>query len=156
MKGEPLWPGKSDVDQLHLIRLTLGQLIPKHLTIFRNNQYFAGITLPDLNNGQGSGLRLKLSAPVDEAALNMLKACLNKDPNLRPNAETLLRHNYFAGLNIPEFLERNISAEKAQKINANLKGSATSSVYNKYAKSIQLNGVINDSLNKYKVSMIQI
>ena len=22
--GEPLWPGKSDVDQLHLIRLTLG------------------------------------------------------------------------------------------------------------------------------------
>ncbi|KAK4336852.1 hypothetical protein RND71_043401 [Anisodus tanguticus] len=39
--GEPLWPGKSDIDQLHLIRLTLGQLIPKHLNVFKNNQYFA-------------------------------------------------------------------------------------------------------------------
>lgn len=151
VRGEPLWPGKTDVDQLHLIRLTLGQLIPKHLTIFRNNQYFAGITLPDLNNGNGSGLRMKLTVPVDEAALNMLKACLNKDPSLRPNAETLLRHNYFAGLSIPDFLERSISAHKSEsKSNGNLSGKPPS-VYSKYAKSVQLNGVINSSLNKYKV-----
>ena len=140
-----------------MIRLTLGQLISKHLTIFRNNQYFAGITLPDLNNGHGSGLRMKLPVPADEAALNMLKACLNKDPNLRPNAETLLRHNYFAGLSIPDFLtnseQRNISANKEQKINDNLNTTTNaSSVYSKYAKSVQLNGVINNSLNKYKVS----
>lgn len=25
LSGEPLWPGKSDVDQLHLIRKTLGK-----------------------------------------------------------------------------------------------------------------------------------
>lgn len=139
---------------MHLIRLTLGQLIPKHLTIFRNNQYFAGITLPDLNNGHGSGLRMKLTVPVDEAALSMLKACLSKDPSLRPTAEALLRHNYFANMSIPEFLERSSirSADKDTKIT----NGVGSSVYSKYASSIKLNGVINNSLNKYKVSILNV
>lgn len=92
---------------------------------------------------------MKLPVPVDEAALNMLKACLNKDPSLRPTAEILLRHNYFANMNIPEFLERSISAGKEQKVN----GTTAPSVYSKYAKSIQLNGVINNSLNNYKVKI---
>ena len=97
---------------------------------------------------------MKLTVPVDEAALNMLKACLNKDPALRPNAETLLRHNYFAGLSIPDFLERSISAHKTEsKSNGNLSGKPPS-VYSKYAKSVQLNGVINSSLNKYKVCVV--
>ena len=35
MKGEALWPGKSDVDQLYLIRKNLGDLIPRHMQIFK-------------------------------------------------------------------------------------------------------------------------
>lgn len=41
-----MWPGKSDVDQLYLIRRTLGDLLPRHMIIFQQNEFFAGITLP--------------------------------------------------------------------------------------------------------------
>lgn len=40
LRGEALWPGRSDVDQLYLIRKTLGELLPRHLAIFNQNEYF--------------------------------------------------------------------------------------------------------------------
>lgn len=40
IKGEALWPGRSDVDQLYLIRRTLGDLLPRHLAIFNSNDFF--------------------------------------------------------------------------------------------------------------------
>ena len=46
IKGEALWPGKSDVDQLYLIRCTLGDLLPRHMLAFKNNDFFQGIVLP--------------------------------------------------------------------------------------------------------------
>lgn len=46
IRGEALWPGKSDVDQLYLIRRTIGDLLPRHMVIFQQNEFFAGITLP--------------------------------------------------------------------------------------------------------------
>lgn len=46
IKGEALWPGKSDVDQLYLIRCTVGDLLPRHMQAFKCNDYFQGITLP--------------------------------------------------------------------------------------------------------------
>lgn len=46
IRGEALWPGKSDVDQLYLIRRTLGDLLPRHIITFQHNEFFAGITLP--------------------------------------------------------------------------------------------------------------
>lgn len=106
IRGEPLWPGKSDVDQLHLIRCTLGQLSARHLAVFRSNQYFAGVSLPELPGGQSSGLRAKLPAPVDEAALDLLRQSLHKEPAARPTAEAMLRHPYFDRLSLPEALER--------------------------------------------------
>uniref|UniRef100_A0A8D8H2M1 cyclin-dependent kinase n=2 Tax=Culex pipiens TaxID=7175 RepID=A0A8D8H2M1_CULPI len=46
VRGDALWPGRSDVDQLFLIRRTLGDLLPRHLAIFNQNEFFKGITLP--------------------------------------------------------------------------------------------------------------
>ena len=46
IRGEALWPGRSDVDQLYLIRKSLGDLLPRHLQIFSQNEFFKGITLP--------------------------------------------------------------------------------------------------------------
>lgn len=40
VRGDALWPGRSDVDQLYLIRRTLGDLLPRHLTIFSQNEFF--------------------------------------------------------------------------------------------------------------------
>ncbi|XP_041265877.1 cyclin-dependent kinase-like 1 isoform X2 [Onychostruthus taczanowskii] len=42
LSGVPLWPGKSDADQLYLIRRTLGDLIPRHQQVFSTNQFFSG------------------------------------------------------------------------------------------------------------------
>ncbi|XP_056682141.1 cyclin-dependent kinase-like 4 isoform X6 [Monodelphis domestica] len=47
LTGQPLWPGKSDVDQLYLIIRTLGKLIPRHQSIFKSNQFFRGINIPE-------------------------------------------------------------------------------------------------------------
>lgn len=72
VRGEALWPGKSDVDQLFLIRKTLGSsfiapckyqtskgrllrtaivitgdLIPRHMKVFKNNEFFAGLSIPE-------------------------------------------------------------------------------------------------------------
>lgn len=46
-QSEPLWPGKSDLDQLFLIRRNLGDLLPKHMECFKNNEYFFGLSIPD-------------------------------------------------------------------------------------------------------------
>lgn len=40
LTSEALWPGKSDLDQLYLIRKTLGDLLPRHMTIFSQNTFF--------------------------------------------------------------------------------------------------------------------
>ena len=47
INGEALWPGKSDVDQLYLIRKNLGDLIPRHMQIFKTNEFFCGLSIPD-------------------------------------------------------------------------------------------------------------
>lgn len=46
VKGEALWPGKSDVDQLYLIRSTVGDLLQRHMLAFKNNDFFQGVILP--------------------------------------------------------------------------------------------------------------
>ncbi|XP_043258075.1 cyclin-dependent kinase-like 4 isoform X1 [Colletes gigas] len=94
IRGEALWPGKSDVDQLYLIRRTIGDLLPRHLAIFQQNEFFAGITLPapqtltpledTLPNRGNTALQL-----------DFLKKCLDKDPDQRWSCEQLLQHSYF-------------------------------------------------------------
>ncbi|XP_014471219.1 PREDICTED: cyclin-dependent kinase-like 4 isoform X1 [Dinoponera quadriceps] len=91
IRGEALWPGKSDVDQLYLIRRTLGDLLPRHMAIFQQNEFFAGITLP---TPQTLTL-LQDALPHNPLQLDFLKKCLDKDPNERWTCEQLLRHSYF-------------------------------------------------------------
>ena len=42
-----MWPGKSDLDQLFLIRKTLGDLIPRHMQLFKSSEFFAGLSIPN-------------------------------------------------------------------------------------------------------------
>jgi len=94
IKGEALWPGKSDVDQLYLIRKTLGDLIPRHMQVFRSNEFFAGVTLPMPEVREPLEAKLK---SIPKESLEFLYKCLDKDPSKRYNCESLLRHAYFSG-----------------------------------------------------------
>ncbi|XP_040824493.1 cyclin-dependent kinase-like 1 isoform X4 [Ochotona curzoniae] len=95
MSGVPLWPGKSDVDQLYLIRKTLGDLIPRHQQVFSKNQYFNGVKIPDPEDTEP--LEVKLPN-ISHPALGLLKGCLHMDPAERRSCEQLLQHPYFDGI----------------------------------------------------------
>ena len=100
MRGEALWPGKSDVDQIYLIRKTLGDLIPRHNQVFNSNDFFTGVTMPE--PGLCEGLRSKIPRQVDEACFDFVKKCLDKDPDKRPTCEQLMRHAYFSNVRLPD------------------------------------------------------
>ncbi|XP_063015670.1 cyclin-dependent kinase-like 1 isoform X3 [Melospiza melodia melodia] len=86
LAGLPLWPGQSDVDQLYLIRRTLGDLIPRHQQVFSTNQFF-------------SGEPLEVKFPnISYSALALMKGCLRMDPAERQSCEQLLQHPYFDSL----------------------------------------------------------
>lgn len=70
IKGEALWPGKSDVDQLFLIRCTVGDFIPRHMHAFKNNDFFQGVIMPVPQNF--TPLELKLPS-ADAVAIDFLK-----------------------------------------------------------------------------------
>ncbi|XP_032474162.1 cyclin-dependent kinase-like 1 isoform X4 [Phocoena sinus] len=92
LSGVPLWPGKSDVDQLYLIRKTLGDLIPRHHQVFSTNQYFSGVKIPDPEYMEP----LELKFPnISYPALGLLKGCLHMNPAERLTCEQLLGHPYF-------------------------------------------------------------
>jgi len=46
LKSQPIWTGKSDLDQLFLISKSLGKLLPRHMLIFKANEFFTGSTIP--------------------------------------------------------------------------------------------------------------
>ncbi|XP_047466220.1 cyclin-dependent kinase-like 1 isoform X1 [Mugil cephalus] len=120
LSGIPLWPGKSDMDQLYLIRKTLGDLTPRHQQVFSNNQFFCGVSIPEpqemvrqhLECQFKSGKRLMkslrfrfLQEPLEQKypnlshqALSLMKGCLRMDPSERLTCEQLLQHPYFDSL----------------------------------------------------------
>ncbi|XP_044745349.1 cyclin-dependent kinase-like 4 isoform X1 [Coccinella septempunctata] len=93
IRGEAIWPGKSDVDQLYLIRCTVGDLLPRHMQAFKNNDFFQGIILPTPQ--QLIPLESKFPT-TSETTIDFLKKCLDKDPSKRWTCSELLGHEYFA------------------------------------------------------------
>jgi cyclin-dependent kinase-like len=112
VKGEALWPGKSDVDQLYLIRSTVGDLLQRHMLAFKNNDFFQGIILPVPQ--QTVPLEAKLPM-CNQTTIDFLKVtqkhfllqimirtfqkCLDKDPLKRWTCDMLLTHDYFENFN---------------------------------------------------------
>ncbi|XP_040569266.1 cyclin-dependent kinase-like 4 isoform X2 [Lepeophtheirus salmonis] len=97
VNGEALWPGKSDIDQLYLICKNLGELIPRHMQIFKENEFFFGMSIQD--PGVVESLDKKLSKElVGSEGIDFMKKCLDKDPDKRYSCENLLYHSFFRGL----------------------------------------------------------
>uniref|UniRef100_A0A3B4DVK6 cyclin-dependent kinase n=1 Tax=Pygocentrus nattereri TaxID=42514 RepID=A0A3B4DVK6_PYGNA len=83
LSGSPLWPGKSDVDQLYLIRKTLDDAGP-HLYMCVYVCFFP-VQEP-----------LEQKYPnISYQALSLMKGCLRMDPAERLTCEQLLEHPYF-------------------------------------------------------------
>ncbi|NWI91136.1 CDKL2 protein, partial [Pitta sordida] len=92
LTGEPLFPGDSDIDQLYHITKCLGNLIPRHQELFYKNPLFAGMRLPEVKEVESLDKRYpKLSAAV----LDLVKKCLQIDPDKRPSCTELLQHDFF-------------------------------------------------------------
>ncbi|GFR08443.1 cyclin-dependent kinase-like 1, partial [Trichonephila clavata] len=114
IRGEALWPGKSDVDQLYLIRRTLGELTPRHLQIFKKNDFFNGVSIPEVDTRET--LESRLPVNISEEELDFLKKCLDKDPEKRYTCEQLLHHRYFDGFNKSEIDNDLLSARRREKL----------------------------------------
>ncbi|KAM9777293.1 cyclin-dependent kinase-like 1 [Neosynchiropus ocellatus] len=95
LSGTPLWPGKSDMDQLFLIRRTLGDLTARHQQVFSSNQFFRGASVPEPQETESLEQKHPTLSPQ---ALGVLKGCLRMDPSERLTCEQLLQHPYFHGL----------------------------------------------------------
>ncbi|KAM6973080.1 cyclin-dependent kinase-like 1 isoform 2-T2 [Aplochiton taeniatus] len=91
LNGNPLWPGRSDVDQLYLIRRTLGDLIPRHQQVFRSNVFFSGVSIPEPDTTEPLENRFHGVSPH---ALTVMKSCLVMNPSLRLSCEEILELPY--------------------------------------------------------------
>uniref|UniRef100_A0A0B6ZKU0 cyclin-dependent kinase n=1 Tax=Arion vulgaris TaxID=1028688 RepID=A0A0B6ZKU0_9EUPU len=89
--GQAIWPGRSDVDQLYLIRKTLGDLISRHLEIFSNNAFFKGMTIPEPDRLEPLEERYP---EMNAHAMNFLQNCLKMDPEERMTCAQLIQHQY--------------------------------------------------------------
>ncbi|VDP87181.1 unnamed protein product [Echinostoma caproni] len=95
LTGTPLWPGRSDLDQLHLITRTLGDLVPRHREIFEKNLFFKGYKLQVTENKNNLEDKFKsLHPPLTGKELSFLQGCLEMDPTQRLNTDALLKHPY--------------------------------------------------------------
>ncbi|XP_067844468.1 cyclin-dependent kinase-like 4 isoform X2 [Heptranchias perlo] len=94
VSGQALWPGKSDVDQIYLIIRTLDNLIPRHEHVFRNNQFFLGVSIPEPDPEDMEPLEEKFPN-INPDALTFMKSCLKMDPKDRCSCEELLENRYF-------------------------------------------------------------
>uniref|UniRef100_A0AC35FDE9 Protein kinase domain-containing protein n=1 Tax=Panagrolaimus sp. PS1159 TaxID=55785 RepID=A0AC35FDE9_9BILA len=99
--GDAIWPGRSDVDQLYLIMKTIGNIIPKHIQIFRSNQFFRGVAFPEAEDTIGLRKKLPNVSPV---IIDFLQKCFDPNPDMRWSCTELLQHEYFRDFNfrIPE------------------------------------------------------
>ncbi|EFP08871.1 hypothetical protein CRE_18002 [Caenorhabditis remanei] len=92
MTGEALWPGRSDIDQLFLIRKTLGEFLPRHVSIFRTNQFFFGLSIPEPEHLEPLPSKLPNAS---SGQLDFLYKCFEMSPDRRWSCSELMQHAIF-------------------------------------------------------------
>lgn len=93
LTGEPLFPGESDIDQLHHIIRCFGNISQRYKEIFNRNPLFTGVRLPpDVKNVESLQKRHPKCSHV---VVDFLKLTLAVDADDRPSCSQLLKHNWF-------------------------------------------------------------
>eukprot|EP00826_Nyctotherus_ovalis_P034636 TRINITY_DN2902_c0_g4_i1.p1 TRINITY_DN2902_c0_g4~~TRINITY_DN2902_c0_g4_i1.p1 ORF type:complete len:420 (-),score=92.19 TRINITY_DN2902_c0_g4_i1:333-1592(-) len=94
--GQPLFPGESDLRTLQLVLATVGgRLTERQRSVLVGNPLFA--SLGDAVNGccLSNGTN-RLALEFGDEISELLKKCLEIDPEQRPTCEELLADKYFA------------------------------------------------------------
>ena len=99
--GQPLFPGESDIDTLHLIIQMLGPLPDYFRELFAKNPLYTGTLLPEINTSEVESLENRLFF-VDKLAIEVIKKCLSYNPDDRCDCSDILKMPYFS----PSFLAK--------------------------------------------------
>lgn len=108
LTAEPLFPGDSDIDQLHHIVKCLGNLTRTHTEVFLHNSLFIGIRLPQVATPVTLQKKLPTIAPK---AMDLLHGCLRLDPAERDSCEQLLQHSFFTDDNFSALFPNELKAK---------------------------------------------
>lgn len=73
------WPGRTDLDQLFLIKQTMGDILSRHVQIFRSNQFFRGMTIPEPQERVDLRQKLPQASPITIDFLLVITHLLNLD-----------------------------------------------------------------------------
>ena len=100
--GQPLFPGESDVDQLHIVCKSMGAMTGKQRETLSSNERFNGVRFPRESNGGSRDrgmdhLRSRYSNKLNNAALRFMRGTLVMDPGERLTWQGMLTHPYFEG-----------------------------------------------------------
>ena len=152
--GNPLFPGESEIDQLHCIQKVLGNFTKEQISLFYDNPIFNGKEL--LNVEKPESLEWKYLGRLSKNAISFLKGLLEIDPKKRICGDNVFQHPYLAKLYQKDIKREN---EKVLEVNDNIfnedkninnktsNNNENSNIefnYNNENKSIELN---NNNLN---------
>ncbi|XP_029986045.1 cyclin-dependent kinase-like 5 [Sphaeramia orbicularis] len=92
LTSQPLFPGDSDLDQIHHIVRCFGHLTSHHQELFYTNPVFTGVRLPQCFSVIPLQQRFPTLPPT---ALDLAQRCLQMDPDERAQCSELLEHLLF-------------------------------------------------------------
>ncbi|KAM7366591.1 hypothetical protein PAMP_016022 [Pampus punctatissimus] len=119
LTGHPLFPGDSDLDQIHHIIKFFGNLTAHHQELFYRNPVFSGVRLPECPGKISLHQRFPM---ITSTALDLAQDCLQMDPERRAQCSGLLEHPLFThdSFQIRFLDELNVKIQKDHRENSTL------------------------------------
>jgi serine/threonine protein kinase len=106
--GQPLFPGESEIDQIHVIQRLLGPFTQQQRDTFARNPRFTGYTVTPATALPEGSVERKYGGKLSRLGVQLLKSLLAVDPAARLTVADALRHPYFEGL-APELCPQLVS-----------------------------------------------
>ena len=109
--GNPIFPGEDEIDQLNCIIKILGNLPPKLVDSFNNNNNFNHKKLTFCHHPYG--LSNLYYGKLSNLAIDFMQGLLQLDKEKRLNGDNVLKHKYFQGYldNQSEEIEKEMEME---------------------------------------------
>eukprot|EP01002_Notosolenus_urceolatus_P015584 NODE_827_length_1753_cov_20.857981_g679_i0.p1 GENE.NODE_827_length_1753_cov_20.857981_g679_i0~~NODE_827_length_1753_cov_20.857981_g679_i0.p1 ORF type:complete len:572 (+),score=51.66 NODE_827_length_1753_cov_20.857981_g679_i0:164-1717(+) len=94
--GQPLFPGKSELDQLYLIQRTIGDLTSDQVVAFQHNPRFKAHPIP--SHPKAETIEKRYLGKMTKQMASFMKGLLQMDPANRLSIDQAYQHPYFSGL----------------------------------------------------------